>query len=365
MLKQAHQRHVTITPSAKGGKIRCVLLINGGWSPEAQNDYGWGPAVLPLLRKLIPEVITLRLEQPDFLSRLLRLQGKVDVAMLATLGAFGEDGRLQSTLDLLGMPYVGSGATASAICMNKFLTKCLLGQLGFPAVGGCCVQYNQPRPDFYTVSRQWGTSLVVKPVASGASLGLSVVHDQREFANACSVAARDGDFLIEPFITGEEYAIGVIDTENGPLALPVCQIILDGAEPCYGVTSKLSPHYSFPTDRQCQRAPQMRSIVRAVHAAVCSGFSRVDLKIDPQGRMHILEVNTLPGLLPFSVIPVSANCAGLDAKTLILRLLESAFLPKPLASAPPVVVSRKSGKSAAADGRHGRLRQERVAELYQ
>jgi D-alanine-D-alanine ligase len=356
MLEQARKRHVTTTPSTKDGKIRCVLLIDGGWSPEAQNDYGWGPAVLPLLRKLIPEVITLRLEQPDFLSRLLQLRGKVDVVMPATLGAFGEDGRLQGVLDLVDIPYVGSGATASAICMNKFLTKCLLEQMGLPAVDGCCVRYNQPRPNFYTLSCRWGTPLVVKPAASGASLGLSVVHDQQEFANACSVAAQNGDFLIEPFIAGEEYAVGVIDAEDGPLVLPVCQIILDGEEPCYGVKSKLSPHYSFPTDRQCQQAPQMRSIVTAIHSAVCSGFSRVDLRIDRQGRIHILEVNTLPGLLPLSVIPVSANRVGLDTETLISRLIESAFLPKPLAAAPRVVLSRKSGTSAASDARHDQLR---------
>jgi D-alanine-D-alanine ligase len=356
MLEQAGKRHATATPSTKGGKIRCVLLIDGGWSAEAQNGYTWGPAVLPLLRKLIPQVITLRLEQPDFLSRLLQLQRKVDVIVPATMGTFGEDGRLQGILDLLNIPYVGSGATASAICMNKFLTKCFLRQMELPAVEGCCVQYNQPRPDFYTLASRWDTPLVVKPVASGASLGLSLVHDQQEFENACSVAAHDGDFLIEPFIAGEEYAIGVIDAEDGPLVLPVCQIVLDGEEPYYSVKKKLSPHYSFPTDRECQQAPQMRTIVRALHAAACSGFSRVDLKVDRQGRIHILEVNTLPGLLPVSVIPVSANRVGLDPETLISRLLESAFLPKPLTPTPRTILSPNSDKSAAADARHDQLR---------
>ena len=240
---------------------------------------------------------------------------RIDVAFIALHGPWGEDGRLQGVLDLLGIPYTGSGVLASALAMDKAMAKTVLAANGLDVPEGEIVTSPSDRPSIAPPS-------VVKPVANGSSFGMSMVDDAAGYPAAIAEALKyDGRALVEERIRGRELTVGVIGADELQ-ALPVIEIV-----PKHGAFDYRAKYDSSESDELCpapipddvaQRAQAFA--VRAHRALGCYGISRTDLMWDG-GRMAVLEVNTMPGMTPNSLVPKAAKVAGISYGELVDRLV--------------------------------------------
>ena len=240
----------------------------------------------------------------------------VSRAYIALHGGWGENGGVQAALDKLGIPYTGPGVLASQIAMDKVKTKMVLEMKGVPtaawgviSVGG---EKKSPLP----------FPVVVKPPKDGSSVGISKCRDEKEFAEGLDLALKtDGEIaLIEEFIPGREFTVGVIDGEP----LPVIEIVAKGG--WYGYEEKYnSEETKYPFFEDPVLAPKMQKIaVDAYNAVGCRGVTRVDFRMSPMGRMYVLELNTSPGFTSHSLVPKAGMKTGLTFAGVCEKILASA-----------------------------------------
>ncbi|QBS40491.1 D-alanine--D-alanine ligase [Nocardia sp. CS682] len=243
----------------------------------------------------------------------------VDVVFLALHGGTGENGTIQGLLDLAGVPYTGSGVLASAVAMDKDVSKRLFRLAGVPT------------PDWYMVGPeaefddQLGCPVVVKPNKQGSTVGLTVVKDPALFADAVRVARlHDEEVMVEKFVPGREFVIGVLGGE----ALAVGEIIPQGSE-IFDYRNKYQVDGAveiFPAQISDAQADEMRSLAVQAHNALKLGnYSRVDFRVDSEGRMWCLEANTLPGMTATSLLPQSAAVVGIGFAELCEKICENAL----------------------------------------
>jgi D-alanine-D-alanine ligase len=240
---------------------------------------------------------------------------RIDVAFIALHGPWGEDGRLQGVLDLLGIPYTGSGVLASALAMDKAMAKTVLAANGLDVPEGEIVISPSDRPSIAPPS-------VVKPVENGSSFGMTMVDDADAYPAAIAEALRyDRRALVEERIGGRELTVGVIGLDDLQ-ALPVIEIVPKRAFFDYqakydaSASDELCPA-PIPDD-VAQRAQDFA--LRAHRALGCRAISRTDLMWDGD-RMAVLEVNTMPGMTPNSLVPKAAAVAGISYSELVDRLI--------------------------------------------
>ena len=240
----------------------------------------------------------------------------VSRAYIALHGGWGENGGVQSALDRLKIPYTGPGVLASQIAMDKVKTKMVLEMKGVPtaawgviSVGG---EKKSPLP----------FPVVVKPPKDGSSVGISKCRDEKEFAEGLDLALKtDGEIaLIEEFIPGREFTVGVIDGDP----LPVIEIVAKGG--WYGYEEKYnSEETKYPFFEDPVLAPKMQKIaVDAYNAVGCRGVTRVDFRMSPMGRMYVLELNTSPGFTSHSLVPKAGMKTGLTFAGVCEKILASA-----------------------------------------
>lgn len=241
-----------------------------------------------------------------------------DLCFLAVHGGAGEDGTLQALLDAAGLAYTGSSHTASAVAMDKILSKKL------------CRAHDIPTPDWLDsdlhddtlVTQNLGWPVVVKPSREGSTVGLSVVHEQADFAAAVSHAETFGPVLVEQFIAGRELTVGILEGR----ALSVGEIIPRHSD-IFDYQSKYQPGGAdeiFPADVSASVAEQAQVLALAVHEVLgLGGYSRVDFRMDSNEALWCLEANTLPGLTQGSLLPKSAAAAGIPFDQLLLRIIDS------------------------------------------
>ena len=240
----------------------------------------------------------------------------VSRAYIALHGGWGENGGVQAALDKLRIPYTGPGVLASQIAMDKVKTKMVLEMKGVPtaawgviSVGG---EKKSPLP----------FPVVVKPPKDGSSVGISKCRDENEFAEGLELALKtDGEIaLIEEFIPGREFTVGVIDGEP----LPVIEIVAKGG--WYGYEEKYnSEETKYPFFEDPVLAPKMQKIaVDAYNAVGCRGVTRVDFRMSPMGRMYVLELNTSPGFTSHSLVPKAGMKTGLSFAGVCEKILASA-----------------------------------------
>ena len=240
----------------------------------------------------------------------------VSRAYIALHGGWGENGGVQAALDKLKIPYTGPGVLASQIAMDKIKTKMVLEMKGVPtaawgvvSVGG---EKKSPLP----------FPVVVKPPKDGSSVGISKCRDEKEFAAGLDLALKtDGEIaLIEEFIPGREFTVGVIDGEP----LPVIEIVAKGG--WYGYEEKYnSEETKYPFFEDPVLAPKMQKIaVDAYNAVGCRGVTRVDFRMSPVGRMYVLELNTSPGFTSHSLVPKAGMKTGLTFAGVCEKILASA-----------------------------------------
>jgi D-alanine-D-alanine ligase len=240
---------------------------------------------------------------------------RIDVAFIALHGPWGEDGKLQGVLDLLGIPYTGSGVLASALAMDKVMAKVVLAANGLDVPEGEVVTSPTDRPSIEPPS-------VVKPVENGSSFGMTMVDDVAGYPAAIAEALRyDRRALVEERIGGRELTVGVIGLDE-LRALPVIEIVPKRASFDYRAkydataSDELCP---APIPDEVARRAQDFAI-RAHRALGCRGISRTDLMWDGE-RMALLEVNTMPGMTPNSLVPKAAKVAGISYGELVDRLV--------------------------------------------
>jgi len=250
---------------------------------------------------------------------------KADVVFLALHGGFGEDGTVQALLDMVGVRYTGSGHLASALAMDKDLSKILFRAAGVPTADWLLVsQASGVRPDAACVERQLGWPVVVKPSKQGSTVGLSVVRAGTDLAPAVADAMRyDDEVMIERFVPGRELTVSVL----GDRALPVGEIF--PAHEIYDYECKYTPGMAreeFPAKLSpTETAEIQRLALAAFRALKLDGYARIDFRMTERGEFFCLEANTLPGMTPLSLLPQAASAMGMDFSALCERIVELAM----------------------------------------
>jgi D-alanine-D-alanine ligase len=254
---------------------------------------------------------------------------RIDVAFLALHGPYGEDGTIQGLLEILGLPYVGSGVLASALAMDKAMAKTVLFADGIPVPRGLVFERGSEEE---AVLHRAAALLpaVVKPARQGSSIGLSLVTEAATLRAALGEAfAHDDRVLVEERVVGRELTVGVIGNRE-LTALPVVEIICQQGLFDYG--AKYDPARSeeiCPARLPPPVAAAAQALARRAHRALgCRGLSRTDMILAP-GGLAVLEVNTLPGMTVNSLLPKAARAAGIPFGDLLDRLLQLALEREP------------------------------------
>jgi D-alanine-D-alanine ligase len=245
----------------------------------------------------------------------LRAAGIVG-AFIALPGGWGDDGRVQALCEMLGLPYTGSGVLASALAMNKGQSKALFVQQGIPTPAYCPALSSE----FVFETMNFQPPLVVKPNSEGSTLGVSIVTKESDFEPALARARQYDDTpLVEEFIPGRELTVGVLAGQG----LGVVEIVPKSG--FYDYASKYTKgasEYLCPAELSLEVESTIRELgVRAYQALGCRGAARVDFRLDPVRGPFVLEVNTVPGMTPLSLLPLSAQAVGISFPELCERIL--------------------------------------------
>jgi D-alanine-D-alanine ligase len=269
----------------------------------------------------------IRYDPKTDLPRLVAEADDIDVALVILHGPFGEDGTVQGLLDLLGIPYQGAGVLGSAAAMNKLAAKRLYAQCGLP-VPAYRVIDTESGFDADACIADIGLPLVVKPVAAGSSVGMTIVRDASALKPAVQSAfAFDRQVLAEAFVDGVEVTGGVIGNDDVE-ALPLIEIIPGEGHEFFDYAAKYTPGATQEIcpariDADLTEKAQ-RYAVEAHMALFCRGYSRTDM-ILKDGEFYVLETNTIPGMTQTSLFPQAAAAAGMDFTRLLDRLIELAL----------------------------------------
>jgi len=327
-------------------KLKIAVLL-GGTSEERDVSIASGAQVVAALRRRGHQVVTVDtalglldedaerallearvgLEPPER-TALVRMRGQdagavlsraqlgdQDLLFLALHGGTGENGTLQTLLDLAELRYTGSGRVGSAVAMDKDLSKRLFRAAGVPTA-----DWLMAPVDAATVADTLGFPVIVKPSQQGSTVGLSKVSRAEDLQPAIELALRyDREVMIERFVAGRELTVGVL----GDQPLAVGEIVL-GQSGVFDYTSKYQPKGAvevFPAEVSAEIAEEARRLALAAHRALkLDGYSRADFRLDAEGRLWCLEVNTLPGMTATSLLPQSAAAMGIDFDELCERI---------------------------------------------
>ncbi len=310
-----------------------VAVLKGGGSLERTVSLRSGARVQQALSRLGHEVIAIDPGQ-DLVAQLH--EAKPDAAFLALHGGDGEDGTVQGLLELIGVPYTGSGPAACMRCTDKALAKYLMREAGIPTPDFTAIKESAIRElgvsaALGDIERLLGFPLVVKPASQGSALGVKFARSSGELPGAIVGAlSYDRKAVIERYVKGRDLAVSVLDADGAePLALPVVEAIpreeeFYNYESRYeiGMTTFVCPAElpSDTTDRAQQLALETCKLLG------CHGVARVDLMLDDEtGDLSVLETNVGPGLTETSLLPLAADAAGIGFEELVGRILASAF----------------------------------------
>jgi D-alanine-D-alanine ligase len=306
-------------------KSKRVGVLMGGWSAEREVSLETGDGVAHALEEKGHDVVRIIWEEAGpGLDQVIR-QARVDVVFLALHGRGGEDGCVQGMLELMGVPYTGSGVLSSALAMDKLKAKEMFRL------------HNVPTPPYYVASRadlddleevhgSFGFPAIVKPRREGSSVGLARANGLAELSNALDRAlAFDGHALVERYVKASEVHVGILEGR----VLGAIEVVPKGG----GLFDYHAKYTAGETETICPpRLPstRLRGVMnlaeRAARALSCAGACRVDLLVTEGENEYVLEVNTLPGMTPTSLLPKIAAAAGMDYPSLCEAILDSARL---------------------------------------
>jgi len=306
-----------VSPIESAKKFGKVAVMLGGTSAERPVSLNSGAAVLAALQR---QGVDAHAFDPANRNLGDLISGEFDRVFIALHGRFGEDGCMQGALELLGIPYTGSGVMASAIGMDKWRTKLLWRAAGLPTADWEILDASS---DFATVEKQLGLPIFVKPAREGSSIGMSKVTEPGTLKAAYEMAAEhDALVLAEKFIDGAEFTVGIL----GGTALPLIRLEPAKDKAFYDFDAKYirnDTQYHCPAGLPDAEEQAMRRLaLDAFRLVGCRGWGRVDVMRDSLGNPYLLEVNTSPGMTDHSLVPMAARVAGLDFDALCLSILE-------------------------------------------
>lgn len=303
-------------------KKKTIALIAGGISSEREVSLNSGRQVYEALDKQKYEVI--RYDPKYDLERLVTDASIIDAAMVILHGPHGEDGTVQGLLELLNIPYQGSGVLGSALAMNKLASKQMYSLHGIPVPEYIVLKSGVPVEPEQIIARV-GLPLVVKPVLAGSSIGMSLVGEPDTLQAALDKAFNhDTNVLVEAYIEGTEITCGVLGNDELE-SLPPIEIIPDKTHAFFdyeakytaGITEEICPARIDP-----DLTAEAQDLAGKAHRALfCKGYSRTDMILS-QGKFFVLETNTIPGMTPTSLFPQAAQTAGISFSRLLDRLIE-------------------------------------------
>jgi len=302
-----------------------VLL--GGSSGERSVSLLSGQRVSTSLRRQDYEVIDIDLVKDDWLTQLI--SEEVDAVFLALHGKGYEDGTIQAILSHFGLPYTGSGILASALGMNKIMSKQIFSTMQIPTPDYLKIHLEEDlKVQTQNAIEQLGLPLVVKPASEGSSLGVSIIHEPDEIYHAIEKNRIFKDNLFEKYVQGQEITVGLIGVGDDLQALPILELI--PKHEFYDYQAKYTAgltEFVIPARLSDEVSQVAQSIALRAHQALgCHGYSRVDMIVDRLGQPFVTEVNTLPGLTELSDLPAQAAAAGISYDRLISKILDSAIL---------------------------------------
>lgn len=329
-------------------KLRIALLL-GGTSPEREVSKKTSRSILTALRGMGHEVFpidpayglnqpkeeTLLFDEKDFAELSNRnyidiinskLFDEIDLAFLALHGRYGEDGTIQSLLEMRGIKYTGSGILTSSLAMDKAMTKVVIEHFGVstPAwiVADIGLQDYSEFPE--KIRKQFGYPCIIKPNDQGSSVSLTVCKSDDDVIPAIKLALKYSDkALIEQFIPGRELTVAVLDG----VALPILEIVPKSG--LYDFESKYTAgksEYIVPAPMPEEvRIDIQKQAVNAFNAVGCKCYSRIDFRLTEENKAYCLEINTLPGMTSLSLVPKAANAAGISFEELIDRIVKNAL----------------------------------------
>src|SRR5213080_424988 len=302
-----------------------LAVLRGGKSAEREVSMRSGEQVAKALRGRGHDVTSVDLDASTW--DLLR-DGGFDCVFNALHGRLGEDGTVQGMLELLGLPYTGSGVLASALCMDKARAGRILAAIGLhvPEFEELEIKQGVAADAVERLVSRFGLPLVVKPVREGSTIGLTIAKDADAVASGLVLAGRyDRRVLVQRFAAGTEITVGVLATPDLQV-LPTLEIVSEN--PVYDYDAKYTAgksHYIIPARiPEHLREEAQHDAGVAFQVLGCSGMARVDIIVDADGTPWILEVNTVPGLTALSLLPDAAKAAGITFTDLCKRLVDHA-----------------------------------------
>ena len=314
-----------------------IAVLCGGLSNEREVSLRSGKNCLAALQRLGYENADSVDVSKDLASELR--EKKIEIAFMALHGKYGEDGAVQGLLELLGIPYTGSGVLASALAMSKPLTKKILSSSDIPYAPTIVVTDREKnRIDDILASIGW-LPVMLKPINEGSSVGVHKITEKSQIkAKLLETIDEFGGALLEKFVKGQEITVGVLEetpaNRNGKdvWALPILELRPKSKAGFYDYEAKytkvmtefvLPAELSPEVTKLCQE-----TAVATFRALACSGYARVDMMVDTEGQPFVLEVNTLPGMTDTSDLPAMCEQAGITYDQLVERILMSAGLDK-------------------------------------
>jgi len=296
-----------------------VAVLLGGRSAEREISLQSGNAVLKALQRRGVDAHPFDpADQP--MEEILK-QG-FNVAYIALHGRYGEDGTVQGALELMGLPYTGSGVLASALAIDKWRTKLLWQAVGINSPHYAMLNAES---DFEMVVKELGLPLIVKPSREGSTIGLYKVMSAEELPDVYRSAAKhDPMVLAEQFIEGMELTVAIL----GDIPLPLVRI--EAASGLYDYEAKYLSNetgYFCPSGLSAEQENTIQVQALQAHKALgCEGWGRVDVILDKSGKPYFLETNTSPGMTSHSLVPIAARTAGISFEDLVIRILELAHV---------------------------------------
>ena len=296
-----------------------IGVLCGGRSSEREVSLKSGARIIAAVETLGHEAVHL---DPCDIDLSMLNSYKLDKVFIALHGGLGESGHIQSLLDILQIPYVGSGVLASAVSLNKLKTKEIWLSNGLLTASWVLVRKPMTQSEILASCSELSFPVVIKPLNQGCSIGVTKADDQTQLWQALLAAFEyDSEVLVEEFIVGREYTCAVLNNE----ALPAVQICSDTFFDWSAKFGTQSATYHCPSDLTEQEEKVMQqTVMAAYHSLGCRGWGRVDVLLTENNDIYLIEMNTIPGMTERSVFPMAAARAGFSYEDLIAQLLGQA-----------------------------------------
>ncbi|MEW5947601.1 MAG: D-alanine--D-alanine ligase [bacterium] len=306
-----------------------IGVLMGGLSGEREVSLRSGAGVFEALKRLGCDAVAIDAGR-DVVERLR--EEKVEAAFIALHGPFGEDGTIQGLLEVLGIPYTGSGVLASALAMDKIFSKKVFAAQGIPTPPAVFMDGGgSPESRLTAILENVGVPLMLKPAAEGSSIGVELVKDEEALPAALArVASKYPRCFAEKYVCGKSLTVGIVGVGAATRALPVLELV--PRKDFYDYEAKYTAgmtEFHCPARIGAETTRRVQETALMAHAALgCHGVSRVDVMLSGDGAPYVLEVNTIPGMTTLSDLPAEAEAEGMTYDELVEEILLSATLDR-------------------------------------